>query len=332
MSLEQLNALVRGPITVNVPKQEAGTNNDVRGVLHLQASGYLYSPGKRTTVWWNFLALCFYTSAHVIALRISHLFGRVFLLEDRQRIKRSLEHMSCLRALAWKAVAAGDQDDLINHVEAFAMAELRFNNPDIGKELAKSRSMRFQEGIYLARCMQPLFHKADYLKGSPVQATVLEAELKKLQEKQGLIQDALDCQSDHTFSRWWSTAKSLLSSNPYKELDALQLAAAHQDSKVLETQFTSKLRINQNYRKQSELCSKYAKMAVLAQMGLMGRIKDLTVTTQEWKCFDLTVLRHDQICGILHRVECCATACWALDCYCCYCCVWPDAQAMGWGC
>lgn len=334
MGLEGLASAHSGPITIVVPKEMAQTNNDIRGTLHLSSKGYVYSPGSRRLVWWKFTALCVYLPLHQLTCTISQVFRSVFSDADPRGLKEYSRHLASLKEIAWRALAADNQDDLISFVEEFAFAELKYNcssvggkPSNVGQELAKKRSERLASGSYIAPCMQPLFHKNEYIEGSASRLNALEQDIASLESDLRLVSAAAGKNETSPAVGFglWQSISNIFDTNPYSKKSESELQSLRQ---FFEWQRAAKMALLKEAKikhLKSEQCEKYARIAVLAQMGMLGHIKDATVVTREVTCCGSVCYRDDQVCGILHRIECCASRCWALDCFCYFCCIWPEA-------
>lgn len=293
-------------VTINVTasKKSTGLAWDVSGKLELARSGFLYSTSSKSTVWLKFAVLSLGLPVYAIFAAIGNLFV------GKARGAHDLNHMKRLSNIAWKAVT-GKKSDLISRVEEFSITELMYNG-HLEDELAKSRSQRFSEGFYIAKCMQPLFHNRVYNRANEEQLT-LDRRIEETKQEISLIQGAIEFPSPMV---------SLFFPNPHRGRD---LTLLEQDLERAQAQL-SQMR---SVETEAKRCERYAVSAILAQRGLAGRIADASTKVEEVDCCGTVCYRHTQLCGIFHKVECCAISCFAIDCLCCLCCISPDLGICG---
>jgi len=78
----------------------------------------------------------------------------------------------------------------------------------------------------------------------------------------------------------------------------------------------------------SKRCHKYAVQAIINQQSCFSTgLRNLGAQeTDEVECCNIMCYRSQKICGLLYKIDCCASRCWAIDCICCFCCFWPEGR------
>ena len=97
-----------------------------------------------------------------VASAIARIAQNLFGYETPKKELHDLKHTFHLAGIAWKAVIGWEGASLIKRIEEFSLAEIDYNNIDRMAELEKPRSERFRDGLYIAKCMNPFFHKIQY--------------------------------------------------------------------------------------------------------------------------------------------------------------------------
>ncbi len=356
--LDTINWQRVGRFELTVPKELSPSYDKISGQLYLSRRGYMYATVSKPVVWLKFLGLALALPFVGVAKKIGELVQRCFGEHACSKGLHDLKHTFHLAGIAFKAVITGS---IFERVEEFALAELDYNSKSREQELDKPRSYRFEEGVYVARCMQPLFHEKQYMapKLASDKLAALQGEHKQLQAKQPRLiklqktlqrvlaaKEALPPATEpvekasclrqggileglyHTVSSLASYVLPVSDEEKYKDCSLEEIAEELQHVGVDLLEVERDLLAVQNKIDGTELlihlakrCQKYAVHAIFKQQCVpKGEVVD------ECKVCDQTCYRHEQICGLVHKVDCCATRCWALDCFFCICCFWPEGR------
>lgn len=314
-------------VNVSVPKEITGIDEELIGQLRISDKGFVYTERSKAAVWIRFFGLAFYLPLKGLAAKCDAIFKRIITHEAvPQKGYHDLDHVGKLASIAWKGMVGWGKNSLHERLEEFALAELDYNNRDRQDEIEKPRSKKFSEGMYVARCMQPLFEVSQYT--SPLKLTY---KIEEMEQKISLLQEAranlkLKDQPKKEpgfFDKYFTSAKEP-KDYPFSHLNNQQISqeiqACYESIEKMEKQ-----------QKLAKRCEKYALHSILSQqycLGAKAKFRDTFVETQaDVECCGITCYRQQKICGIIYKVDCCATTCWAIDCFCCKCCLWPDA---GW--
>lgn len=307
-----------GPAQLKVHASPASTGlpYNVEGSLHISKNGYVYSLSSAPVLWLKFLGLATALSLSGIGLKCS-LIGRHILQRPvSQEKNKGLQHIWHLAGIAGRAVIGVEDYSLIERVEQFALSEIDHNNANRQNELDLPRSLRLTSGAYIAKCMQPLFHVEQAQ--LPIKLSTAIAHLET--ERSSLQQELRSRQTTTTKVR-----RLLHAFNPLNVHTNLSNDQIEEQLRGIETKLTKK----KKQQDVAERCNKYATLAILKQQSALTQaLKDAVVDTQaEVECCNILCYRQQKICGLLHRIECCATKCWAIDLACCFCCFWPEGRS-----
>lgn len=303
----------KGPAdcALSVPSNEY---KNLKGVLHLSKNGYVYSAPSKSVVWIKFLALGIYLPLRGMMVKCIDIASRCF--GGRGNNKNEVSQALHLTRIAWKAVLGPSA--LLERVEDFAMAEIDFNHSNRNSALALKRSTRFSEGRYMAPCMQPLFHQSEAIPASLLQKKIDAIKTKK---------EAVDREIAFRYASKGQKIMMTIFTNRDPEFQKLEDATLANVSKNC----TNAIQKQENLLERSKRCSRYAAQAILNQNccpTTNAVIKKHTVTTgPEITCCGETCFKQERYCGIVYKIDCCFTRCWAIDCLCCFCCFWPDGRS-----
>lgn len=212
----------------------------VRGKLYLSRAGYVFGDHPKGVTWLKFLGLGIGLPFVSVAYKTARAAKSLFGYSIPQKGIHDLSHTLSLAQHAWKAVVGWKGVPLQIRVEQMAIQELIYNGGT--RNLSLPRSERFHKGLYVAKCMQPLFHKSQLHSRSAVNAA---------------------------------------------------------------------------------RCDKYVQQNLLQQKPRLPWCRPNTV---EWSCCGIPCFRAEQHCSCLYKVDCCLQRCYAIDCLCCFCCIWPEGR------
>lgn len=303
-----------GTLEIHVPSEQTGLQESIHGTLKISPEGFVYSLSSKPVLWLKFLGLSAYLSfwSTTLACKIASqkFFGQKIAKNDIIEAR----HLYNLATIAEKALLGSGHKTLYDRVEQFALAEIDFNNPSREDEMRRARSIRLTHGLYIARCLQPLFHKEQW-----VNPTVLATQIDNLQkEKDNLIQARIQSKtSKPAYELLGFISFSTSNLDPYEIEERLATVNAQLDGK-------------KNQLHMSERCHKYATAAILSQQWCITQAcKNTTVETQvEVECCNMMCYKQQKICGILYKIDCLAMRCWALHFQCCLCCLWPIGRSI----
>lgn len=301
---------------VEIPPAFSYNKHKLTGTLYLSRQGYVFSFTSKVTIWLKFLGIAIGLPIIAIAAKCNQLFNCCW--KGPKKGLHDLKHSFNLVDIAWKAVIGTGRNNLMNRVEEFALAELDYNHNDRMQALELRRSDRFEKGVYMARCMQPLMHKDQY--------TVCSRTRKKIEELEKQYTDLSKEYEYNDRNDSWSTVlyKSVMTEErPYREWSKATIQKTMQENRAQVKTLQDKLQ-------KAERCNKCAFKAIYDQqccIGAMDSFEDNFVTTEaDVKCCGERCYRQQRICGIVYKIDCCATRCWAIDCLCCFCCFWPAGR------
>jgi len=296
---------------------------EMTGTLQMSSNGYVFSVPKKSVTWFKFLGLATYLPIYALIAKSYQLACQCFGSPIPNKGYQDIKHAFHLASIAWKAVIGWEKHSLLDRVEQFALAEIDYNNANRYAELDKKRSDRLLTGFYTAKCMQPEFHKSQYTPPSPLRKRIDELNKKK-EELDTALKNIL---TPHP--KGWSLLPAIqdyLANNPYSKWETNQIIDQQEHTESLLSTLNKQLQT-------TERCEKYATRAILNQQCCPHAIKkasDAIIQTEaDVKCCGSTCYKQQRICGVLVKIDCCATRFWALDCFCCVCCFWPDARRCG---
>ena len=294
---------VPGLIGITVPENRCGQNKPISGQLYLSQQEYFYAGVSKPVIWLKFAGLTIILPFMVCAHKCHQLFKCCFGKQVSAKGLHDLSHAKKLYSIAFKAVIGWGKDSLFESVEKFALAELDYNNGNRSDELDKPRSQRFKQGYYVARCMQPLFHKK-----ALDHTQTLRTRIEHLSVCKDQMEDSL---------RRKRKLQENASTYPYAEFSKEQLVAGLEE-------VNSQLKAAKQFFEASERCQKYAVQAILSQQSYISDSYIKSSVREEKIGY-----KHDKYCGCIYKVDCCAVRCWAIDCFCCMCCIFPEGRSCG---
>lgn len=306
-----------GTTQITIPEGYEGTNRNMTGVLYMSKDGFVFSASYKFIIWLKFLGLAIGLPFVAIAVKCNQLCNP-FLKTYPKKGMHDLKHSFRLANIAWKAVTGTGKNNLMKRMEEFALAELDYNHKDRIQALNMRRSERFSKGVYAAMCMQPFMHKSQYI---PFSTT--KQQIAQLDAKYALLNAEWHRQESGDS---WSTFlhRTVLSSDrPYKDWSKDKIKAEMDKVQNEAAALRAQLR-------KAERCNRLA-LAVISDQQCchdpVGALEDQFVTTDaDVKCGGKRCYRQQRVCGIIYKIDCCATRCWAIDCLCCFCCIWPDGR------
>lgn len=312
-------------IKVHVPREQTGLQESVQGTLDISSNGFVYAlPSKRVT-WLKFLGLTTYLSFTGAALKCKHIANRIFHKPIDEKEVKDLKHIFKLATISGDAVIGKYGMSMNERVEQFALTEIEYNafqrfgndNSRTEMEMDISRSVRLTSGVYVAKCMQPLFH-VDQSKHPPG----LSENLQILRSQRHALNDELNRRANRNIALDFLSFLGLTEGS-FPNLTDNQIRTRIQD---LDDSILTKEKVLQS----SQRCNKYAAIAILNQQGCLTQsVKEALITeTEEVECCGIMCYRQQKICGLLYKIECCATRCWAINCLCCTCCLWPEGRSL----
>ncbi|MBA2727038.1 MAG: hypothetical protein H0U49_02555 [Parachlamydiaceae bacterium] len=178
------------------------------------------------------------------------------------------------------------------------------------------RSKRFKSGNYYATCMQPLFHKSQLVCHSDKIAS-LSIDKNRFQS---LKETRIGYKEGNVFTKivcFISLFFDPLANIADKSLD-LKLKEINKAIKSCEKD-------KKKYKFSADKCSKYAIRAILDQ-NCCDFKHQCVKTEADVKCCAVQLYKSERICGCLHKIDCCAQRCWAMNCLGCICCIWPAGR------
>lgn len=324
--LENVNFKHSGIVNVAVPKEVSTLHYEAYGQLYVSQKGFVYNPMSKGVTWLKFLGIGLALPFVGIASKIRELAHRCFGKAVESKGYHDFNHVGKLLGIAWKAVVGCGERTIREDAEKFALAEVDYNNPraingrDPNKnrivELDKLRSVRLKTGVYFARCMHPLFHESQYI--SPRKA---RNSLEEAKEMRNQLLTSLETKKKMAANPdWFSSLVNQVSNilDPFNHLSKgqVQLELLAVKNKIL----TLEIMIDR-----ADKCEKYALQTILSQQTICD---GATETVAECGCCNFTCYKHQRICGLVHKVDICGTRCWAIDCFCCMCCVWPASTQV----
>jgi hypothetical protein len=303
------------------PDEVEGLHEEITGKLDLSASGYVYNIPSKSVVWWKFLGLSIYLPIKATLEKCQEFAARRLGEAPNHKRAAEIRHLSKLAEIASKAVFKAGGQSLLERVEEFALAELDHKYGNRKVIMDQHRSTRLRGGNFEAPCMQPLFHKSQYVERMPLKEEMVEL----IKEKEDL--DAVLYYRQNNNSSIFHTVSALFSTytNPFSEWETEKILAEL-------TYVEGRIQAVQKLLDKAQNCQRYALKAIIGQQSCCSNtnatLKDVLVKTEaEIRCGDDVCYRKQKICGIIDKIECCGTKCWAIDCFCCSCCIWPDARS-----
>lgn len=324
--------------------------NRTAGQLYLGQNEYVYSTVSNSVVWLKFLGIGIALPFIYVAKKICAFINKCQGYYVPEKGFHDFKHVWNLSSMAWKAVTrCSGTDSILEDVEKFSLAEIDYNNKNRNDEMQRPRSVRLQNGVYLAKCMHPLFHRHEYR-----EPTKARERLEVIKAEEVSLRESLNRRTEQP-TGWtmsmFNSVKQWAQPDPYKEL--------RQDE--IEHLLFKKLQDHQRLSAlidRGERCQKYINSVIASQQTCCDPAPQPTTNTviiqsdqldtccdpatnavtiqsnqfvlassEECSCFDVSVYRHEQVCGCIHKVDCCATRCFAIDCLpFCFCCFWPDTQ------
>lgn len=306
-----------GAFEVQIPAGTNGLKNGLSGTLEVSREGYVYSASSKAVVWLKFLGLGVYLPIKGTVSKCVEIASKCFGCAVPEKGYHDLKHILNLAKIAWKGVLDWDHYSLMERVEEYALSELDYNNSDRASEMSISRSQRFTQGFYVAKCMQPLFHRDQFHS-----VRTLNGKIEALDQHKKQLAEMLAKKRAQTEGLGFRKILSYLpSSNPYKDWSIFKIQRTLQE-------IDEQNNALKEQREASKKCEKYALKSIFKQQYCQHAVDALVDTQAEVSCCGERCFRQQRICGLLYKIDCCATRCWALDCFCCMCCIWPDAQSV----
>lgn len=309
-----------GQVPIVVPEGFKQLKEPLAGALYVSRQGYVYSAPSKTVLWLKLAGLALSIPLLGIAKKCVALFKQCFGCAVPQKGFHDLKHVFHLSGIAWKGLLGGCGKPLAERAEEYALAELDYNYSDRGAIFMEHRSMRLEREKYSAICMQPLFHINHCKIASKIRPRIesLEKSIADLKQELQARKNKSDTSLRTSFINF-----VVGNERPYKTWSLRDINKLLSDSEAELAKLKKQGEI-------SERCHQYAYKAIYSQQCCPKAAQcteDNFVTTQaDVKFCGERCYRQQRICGILYKIDCCFTRCWALDCLCCFCCLWPEGR------
>lgn len=345
---------------VVLPTEVTGLQNVVSGTLTLSRRGYIYSTQSDSVLSFKLFALILYLPLKAVICKCSQIAKSIFGYTTPQKGYHDFNHIFHLVSIASKGLSG--MTVFKESIEEFALAELAYNSPSgIAETSLAPRSKRFYEGVYAATCLQPLFHKDEYQPVkigslSKIDFQICDNEKKQIfnnSQKQKIL-TAMERAGEEVeekikgerrfcrrmYSLFSQRMTSLFFQNEFLNIDPKkleeELTTVNQNQSqlleqhsILKKEFGSLEERRQKQHLIKERCQKYALTAILNQECISPRTCDGVIeTTADFTCCGYTLYREQKICGLLHKIDCCGSRCWAINCLCCVCCIFPEGRSV----
>jgi hypothetical protein len=310
--------LYSGNVQLAIPANETPLNRNIWGSLYVSESGNVYAPISKPVTWIKFLGLSLSLPFVCAARKCQELYEGLFNPHTVDPSRYHSSQLLHLTQIAWKAVTG--ITSLNEGMENFSNAEIDYHQGTDASYLDHSRAHRFNKGHYIAICMQPLFHKAQY---HPTH--LLKDDIAALNKKGAYLEAVMQHKDPSRPSEWLkATINSVtMSRNPYRDFSFYEAADERERVRVslADKEYLLNLALQ---------CKKYAVRVITDQQPcfyLSSSDQGNCCEVQgEATCFDQRIWRQEKICGICYKIDCCATRCWAMNCCGFFCCIWPAAN------
>lgn len=314
--LETANLNQAGLVHLSIPKPTSKFNDRLYGELYVSENKFVYSTISKTIVWFKFLGIGLGLPLIALAAKVKELVSRCFKKPVPSKGFHDWQHSGKLISIAWKAVLGLGRFSILEDVDKFGLAELDYNNPDRIKELDKTRSARLANGVYLAKCMHPLFHESQFTAPQPLRKQLEQERILRTEVEKSLQIKTTPKESSWSPQALFNSLNSFLDPYPNKTVNQLTFELMRLNNQIL----AKEILLDRSVK-----CDHYAREAILKQQSVC---QNATETVEECTCCNITCYKHQQVCGLIHKIDCCGTRCWAIDCLCCMFCFWPDGQQV----